>query len=258
MKTISYYNRKGGVGKTTVSFLFSRFLISAGKKVLILDLDPQKSLTSHFTRLHKIDRKRLKEQNAFTVLLGKDDINEAIIQIDSEKFSNCYILPGSFDLSDIQGNISILSVKNALKQLKIKFDYCIIDLSPNFSTLIQAALVSSDLIIIPSLPAIEDMEQADWTYKKIETVCGADRKILLNQFKHDKPGKLEKEVMDFYIPSFNGHCLKHSIPPSGLIRRYTQTGESITSSAKAKVSFMESFAAFVKEATKENLKVTSF
>ena len=82
MKTISYYNRKGGVGKTTVSFLFSRFLISAGKKVLILDLDPQKSLTSHFTRLHKIDRKRLKEQNAFTVLLGKDDINEAIIQID--------------------------------------------------------------------------------------------------------------------------------------------------------------------------------
>lgn len=258
MKTISFYNRKGGVGKTTISFLFSRFLAAANKKILILDLDPQKSLTSHFARLHKMDRKILKEQNAFSVLLGKDNINDTIAQIDKDKFSNCYLLPGSFDLSDIQGNISILSVKNSLKQLKIKFDYCIIDLSPNFSTLIQAALVASDLIIIPSLPAIEDMEQADWTYKKIETVCDAERKILLNQFKFDKPGKLEKEVMDFYIPTFNGHCLKYSIPPSGLIRRYTQTGESITLLAKSKVSFMENFTSFVKEVTKENFKVVSF
>jgi chromosome partitioning protein len=245
MKIISFYNRKGGVGKTALSFLFSRFLVASGKKVLVLDLDPQKSLTNHFERLNSIPREEVLVKNACNLLLGRSLLEENLIRVDG----NIDILPASYDLSEIQGNVTILSLKHSLKSMKNKYDYCIMDNSPNFSTLIQASLAASEVVIIPTLPNIEDLEQAAWTFKKITSVSQAKRKVILNRIKPEGGNKLEKGILEFFRPVFEDSLLESSIPQSGLIQRYTLTGEKINRLAKAKKLFMEAFAGFVKEVT---------
>lgn len=252
MKTICFFNRKGGAGKTSLSFLFARFLAASGKKVLFLDLDPQRTATNHFSRLEGIDRETYKDKNAFPVLMGKTSIEEAIIKTPD----NIDLLPGSYDLAEIQATISPFAVAEILKPVKKNYDYCIQDHAPNWSNLIQAGIISADTVLIPSLPAIEDLEQTEWSFNKTKsTNPKADVKIIMNQLS--KPGRLERELLDHFQPSFNGSLLETYIPATGLIRRYTATGEKITT-AKAKTDFLNKFSEFVREATSEKHTPESF
>jgi len=250
MKIISFYNRKGGAGKTSLSFLFAHYLSAINKDVLFVDLDPQITATNHFARLNRISRNQFAEKNAFNVLMDKMTAADVIIQA-----GQISLLPGSMDLSEIQSNVSPFAIKEMLKPLQ--YDYCIIDHAPNWSALIQSALFASDLIIIPSQPAVEEFEQAEWTYKRASKVSEADKKIILNRSGSGKPGRIEKQLLIDYNPRLNGAILKTSIPESNLVRRYTSTGEKITT-AKSKQKFLSAFSQFVGEAIGENYQLELF
>jgi chromosome partitioning protein len=254
MKTISFFNRKGGPGKTSLSFLFARFLAAAAARVLFIDTDPQRTATNHFARLERIKRQEYLDKNIFNVLLDRQGIRDAII-----KAGNVSLLASSFDLSEIVASTSAFAIKNILDELQKDYDYCIIDHGPNFSQLNESGLFASDIIVIPTLPDVEGLEQTEWSIKKIARVApDAKMKIIINQFKGEHPGKLERELLEMFGPVLDGKLLNSSIPATKLIRRYTATGEQINDTAKGKAAFLDKFTEFVNEVTGKKYQVKIF
>ena len=238
MKVISFFNRKGGTGKTSLSFMFARYIAASKNKVIFLDLDPQRTATNNFIRFSDITKNDIIEKNIFEVLLDKKSISGCKLSIDS--FTD--ILAGSYDLSEIQATASPFCIQDIKENVKDDYDYMIIDNAPNFSNIIQAAIVAADLVIIPTLPALEDVEQAHWTLDRVRKVNRqAECKILMNQFNFDRFGKLVSEILEAYEPIFKDDLLKFAIPDSQKIRAYTATGEKITN-AKNKESILDNFS----------------
>ena len=254
MKIASIYNRKGGTGKSSLCFLAARYLAKAGRRTLAVDLDPQRTITNHFARLENLDGEKAKNKNAFTVLMEKDAIYEARQEIGD----NLDLLPGSYDLSEIQSNLPVYAVRDALEHVLDEYDYCLLDNAPNWTALIQASLFAAGLVVIPTLPAAEDLEQAEWSLIRAAKVSRAERRIVLNQHNGERAGKRVRELMEYYGPVFNSFLLESWIPSSSLVRRYTGTGEELNQAAKNKADFMERFAGFMSESFETSIIPEAF
>lgn len=144
---ISLANQKGGVGKTTTSINLGVFLADAGKKVLVLDLDPQSNLTSGLglTKELAIDK------NIYNLLSGKNEANEVYL---STKYKNLFIIPASIELAGAEVElVNAMSretlLKSALESIRDEFDYVLIDCPPSLGLLTINALVASDYVFIP-------------------------------------------------------------------------------------------------------------
>ena len=146
MKTLCFVNQKGGVGKTTSCLNIGAALQRQGRKVLLIDLDAQGSLTkSAGIRTLEPDTPTVSE-----VLSGRADAADAVIR--REDLPD--LLPGDIRLSGTEveligaaGRDFIL--KEALEPLAEDYDYALIDCSPSLSVLTLMALTASDGIIIP-------------------------------------------------------------------------------------------------------------
>ena len=228
-RTVAFYNRKGGVGKSSLCFLTARYLARLGLKVLAVDLDPQRTRTGHFVRLEGLPENTGRDANAFTMIMEQHPIYETTVRVGE----NLDLVPGSYDLSEIQSHVSVYRIREALDEVHGAHDFVLLDNAPNWTALIQAALHASDLVIIPALPAIEDLEQAEWTLIRTAKVSKAVRKIALNQFS-SRSGEQMRELLKHYDPIFHDYLVVASIPRSGLVRRYTGTGESINRTARMK------------------------
>ena len=151
-KIISLVNQKGGVGKTTTSINLSASLASLGKKVLLIDLDPQGNTTTG-VGINKGDI----EKSVYDVLIGKCEIEEATIKT---KYKNLYVLPATINLAGL--DIELLDksqneptfskgaqLKNQLDPVRDSFDYVIIDCPPSLGLITTNALTASNSVIIP-------------------------------------------------------------------------------------------------------------
>lgn len=151
-KIISLVNQKGGVGKTTTSINLSASLAMLGKKVLLIDLDPQGNTTTG-VGINKGEIKR----SIYDVLLGECNINQAITKT---KYDNFYVIPSTINLAGLSNELSERSrtevgfkkgeqLKNCLEEIKDNFDFIILDCPPALDVLITNALVASNSVIIP-------------------------------------------------------------------------------------------------------------
>ena len=145
-KVISIANQKGGVGKTTTSINLSASLAHLGKKVLLIDIDPQ----SNATRGVGFDSSLL-DESVYEVLLEQVDVKDVIV---STSFPTLSLIPGSIDLAGLEIEVSSLPnkyqlLKEQLDKVKDNYDYVIIDCPPSLGILSLNALVASDSIIIP-------------------------------------------------------------------------------------------------------------
>lgn len=151
-KIISLVNQKGGVGKTTTSINLSASLAYLGKRVLLIDLDPQGNTTTG-VGINKGDI----TNSVHEVLTGKCEITEAIIKT---KYKNLYVLPATINLAGLdmeliekskinQGFSKNAQLKNQLDKIKDAFNYIIIDCPPSLGLITTNALTASDSVIIP-------------------------------------------------------------------------------------------------------------
>ena len=147
MKKVSIFNIKGGVAKTTSTANLGAVLSQEGKKVLLIDLDPQSNLTKLF-KAYSMDDLTISD-----VLLDKDlDITKVIKHTD---FENIDILPSNVTLAFAERKI-LLDVSRsqqnrlakALKNIE-GYDYCIIDCPPALNMITVNALCATDEVIVP-------------------------------------------------------------------------------------------------------------
>lgn len=145
-RIIAIANQKGGVGKTTTSVNLSACLAFLGKKVLLIDIDPQGNASSGLGV-----RKGDLESCIYDVLINDEDIKQVIQQTDVE---NLYIVPTTISLAGAEIElVSTISrevrLKKAVQEIKNNFDYIIIDCPPSLGLLTINALTASDALIIP-------------------------------------------------------------------------------------------------------------
>src|SRR5574344_531409 len=151
-KVIALVNQKGGVGKTTTSINLASSLGYLGKKVLLIDLDPQ-SNSSTGLGINKADIKC----SIYDVITNNCDITETIIKT---KFQNLSLIPSLINLAGVDIELVQKGVrnenfkigdqlKNQLENIKNRYDYIIIDCPPSLGLLTTNALAASNSVLIP-------------------------------------------------------------------------------------------------------------
>lgn len=145
-KIISICNQKGGTGKTTTSVNLSHALSTKGKKVLLVDLDPQGNATSGVGI-----NKNIIEKSVYDVLLNKLTVKEALIP---QVYPNLDIVPCNISLTgaeiELVGALSRETrLRKALSAIKEEYDFIFIDSPPSLGLLTLNSLVASGSIIIP-------------------------------------------------------------------------------------------------------------
>ena len=144
-KIISISNQKGGVGKTTTSINLSSNLAVMGKKILLVDVDPQGNAGSGLG----LDVNSL-SHTTYEVLLGEISAREAIVQTE---ISGLNIIPANINLSGVDIDLITqegkeFSLKRAITPLRSEYDFIIIDCPPSLGLLTLNALSTSDGVII--------------------------------------------------------------------------------------------------------------
>ena len=164
---VAFANQKGGVGKTTSAVNIAAALGKLGKKVLLVDMDPQGNATSGVG----ISKKEIKK-SVYEVLIGTAEAEEAVIVT---KFKNLSVMPSNIAL--VGAEIDLLDIekreacaKRALDTLRDAYDYIFIDCPPALSMLTVNAFVAADGLIIPmqcEYFALEGLSQLTGTIKKV-------------------------------------------------------------------------------------------
>ena len=199
-KIISIINQKGGVGKTTTVINLAAGLSMKGKKILVIDLDPQGNATTGLG-LSNIENS---DQTIYSVLNGTKKIFEVI---QKTKLENLDLVTSNVDLSGLEVETAgdsrrAFKLKDELASIlndsRAFYDYILIDCPPSLSLLTIMALVSSNSLIVPlqtEFFALEGLTQLMKTIERIKSNLNPTleiKGILLTMY--DKRNKLSSEV----------------------------------------------------------------
>lgn len=144
-KIISIANQKGGVGKTTTSINIAAILAKKGKKVLLIDTDPQGNATSG------VGVNKEQEFSVYDVLVGEVEFEKTL---QNTNVKNLKVCPSNINLAGAEVElVSMMSrehrLKEGLEQVKDEFDYIIIDCPPSLGLITLNAFTASDSVLIP-------------------------------------------------------------------------------------------------------------
>ncbi len=184
-KSIAIFNQKGGVGKTTTAVNFSAALAEKGKRVLLIDNDPQGNLTSGVG----VDKNSL-EKSIYHVLINEASIEDVILHTSFERLD---ILPGSVDLAGAEIELIDFEdreflLKKQILKVKDAYDYIIVDCPPSLGLLTINALVAVDSVLIPiqcEYYALEGVSQLVNTFNLVKKSINSNLEIqgvLLSMF----------------------------------------------------------------------------
>lgn len=242
-KVISIFNQKGGVGKTTTSINLSAGLSKLGKKVLLIDLDPQGNATSGIG----IDKDRV-ESIIYDNLALDRDLSDIVTRTNME---NLDIIPSNRDLAGIEIELAKLGnweekLKDSIGKIVDEYDMIIIDCPPSLGILSVMALVASNSIIIPiqcEYYALEGVSELYETVKLIKDNFNKDLElegVVLTMF--DLRTNLSNEVSQEVRKYFKEKVYDTVIPRNIRLAESPSHGMSIMeydSNSKGAISYMD-------------------
>ncbi len=229
MEIITVTNQKGGVGKTTTSMNLAAGLGLNGKKVLLIDLDPQANSTSGLgLEKHEI------KTDVFSLLVEDKSLKEAIYKTTTK---NVDIIPSTIQLAGADIHLSMSENKSErifekyFVELKGQYDYIIMDCPPSLGLINRNALASAHRIIIPiqaEYYALEGLTQLLSTISLVKKMYNPNLTIggiLLTMY--DARINLANEVKDEIMKFFKGQVFKTMIPRNVKLAEAPSTGQAI-------------------------------
>lgn len=212
-KVIAVFNQKGGVGKTTTNVNLSASVAKMGKKVLVLDLDPQGNSTSGYG----VEKSEV-ENTIYEVLINSDNIEAAIIKTE---FENIDIVASATELAGAEIEFTSVEereyiLKKAVDKVRDNYDYIFIDCPPSLGMLTINCLTAVDSVLIPiqcEYYALEGVSQLMETISLIKRSLNPNLEIqgvVLSMF--DGRANLSIQVVEEVKKYFKGSVYTTLIP----------------------------------------------
>ena len=214
MKIIAVANQKGGVGKTTTSVNLAACLAVRGKRILLIDLDPQANATS------ALGLPPMEGLSIYGPLLGSETVADKVIPT---RWENLFIIPADLDLAGVEIEVArcddhLTRLRTALESLRADapFDFVFLDCPPSLGILMTNALAAADELLIPlqcEYFALEGLSKIDHVMGQIR-VAGANPAltiggILMTMFMRNN---LAQQVIQEVQKHFGDVIFKTVIP----------------------------------------------
>ena len=176
-KTLTFANQKGGVGKTTSAVNTAAAMAYLGKKVLLVDCDPQGNATSGVG----INKRQI-VNSTYDLLIGRVSGKDCVIKTD---FKNLDIIPANIALAGAEFELVELDnrekrLRNGIESVKADYDYIVVDCPPSLGILTVNSLVAADGIIIPmqcEYYALEGLSQLMLSIRQVKKLYNPDIEI---------------------------------------------------------------------------------
>ena len=253
-EVIAIANQKGGVGKTTTTFNLGVALAQQGKRVLLIDADPQGDLTTYMG-VHDVDSIPITLSTLMERSIRDEEINPKDAILKQEEGVN--YIPSNLELSSMEVSlVNAMSreytLRNCISDLKKDYDYVLIDCMPSLGMITINALASADKVIIPvqsEFLAAKGMSHLMNTVLKVRKQINPELKIggiLLTMVdgRTNLSKEIAKELKETYGVAFKLYDTQ--IPRAVKAAESSRQGESILSyDKKSKVA--QSYIDFAKE-----------
>lgn len=246
LQVISVVNFKGGSGKTTTAAHLAQYLALTGHRVLVIDLDPQASLTA----LHGIQPELDKTPSLFEALRYDDQKKSITSVIQATNFPNLDIVPANLELqeyeyetplaatnrSSAEGRMFFTRISSALKEVDDRYDVVVIDCPPQLGYLTLTALAASTSILITIHPQMLDILSMSQFLLMLggilQSIKGAGAAVRLNWFRYlvtryeptDGP---QAQMVGFMQALFNKRMLQNKMLKSTAISDAGITKQSL-------------------------------
>ncbi len=206
-------NQKGGVGKTTTTINLSAAIAESGKKVLVVDMDPQGNTTSGLG----VDKDNT-EKTVYELLLGDITLEECI---QKDVFDNLSLIPSNINLSGAE--IELIGIeekeyllKNTLDAVKLEYDFILIDCPPSLNMLTINSMCAGDTVLVPiqcEYYALEGLSQLIHTIDLVKERLNPEIEIEGVVFTmYDARTNLSLQVVENVKENLNQNIYKSIIP----------------------------------------------
>jgi chromosome partitioning protein len=244
---LAIINQKGGVGKSTTAVNLAAALGEKGKKVLVVDLDPQGNATSGFGI-----EKSNELKSVYDGLMNETPVEELIVQTEDK---NVDVIPATIDLAGAEPELAVVisretRLKDSLEPTKGAYDFVLIDCPPSLGLLTINALTATDKLIIPiqsEFYALEGLSKLLDTIKLVKMRLNRDLEIqgvLLTMY--DPRTSLANQVSDEINKFFKDKVYKTVIPRTVKLAEAPSFGQTILE-YNSKGKGAESYRALAKE-----------